>query len=68
MENGHYHEDLLMVHPDRARSTARTQRGALNALLMVSLLQAEQRRRPPATSSGQSEPTIPLGRRGGFQG
>ena len=42
MENGRYHEDLLMVHPDRAHSTARTQRGALNALLMIALLQAEQ--------------------------
>ncbi len=41
-ENGRYHEDLLMVHPDRARSAAKTQRGSLNALLMVALLQAEQ--------------------------
>ena len=42
MENGRYHTDLLMVRPDRARSAAKTQRGALNALLMVALLQAEQ--------------------------
>ena len=42
MSDGQYHKDLLMVHPDRARSAAETQRGALNALLMVALLQAEQ--------------------------
>ena len=42
MSDGRYHEDLLMVHPDRARLAAETQRGALNALLMVALLQAKQ--------------------------
>ncbi len=42
MENGRYHEGLLMVRPNRARSAAKTQRGALNALLIVALLQAEQ--------------------------
>ena len=42
MSDGQYHKDLLMVHPDRARSAAETQRGALNALLIVALLQAEQ--------------------------
>ena len=42
MSDGRYHEELLMVHPDRAHSAAETQRGALNALLIVALLQAEQ--------------------------
>ncbi len=42
MSDGQYHEDLLMVRPDRARLAAETQCGALNALLMVALLQAEQ--------------------------
>ena len=41
-EDGQYHEALLKVHPDRVRSAAETRRGALNALLVVALLQAEQ--------------------------
>jgi len=41
-EDGRYHDDLLMVRPDRARSAAATKKGALNALLMVATLQAEQ--------------------------
>ena len=41
-EDGQYHEVLLKVHPDRVHSAAETRRGALNALLVVALLQAEQ--------------------------
>ena len=60
MENGHYHEDLLMVHPDRARSTARTQRGALNALLMIALLQAEQDDDHPLRAVAKANPRFLL--------
>ena len=41
-EDGQYHEVLLKVHPDRVHSVAETRRGALNALLVVALLQAKQ--------------------------
>lgn len=41
-EDGQYHEALLKVHPDRVHSASETRRGALNALLVVALLQAEQ--------------------------
>ena len=41
-EDGQYHEALLKVHPDRAYSAAETRRGALNALIVVALLQAER--------------------------
>jgi len=41
-EDGQYHDDLMMVRPDRARSAAVTRDGALNALLMVATLQAQQ--------------------------
>ena len=60
MENGRYHEDLLMVRPDRARSTARTQRGALNALLMVGVLQAEQDADHPLREVAKTNPRFIL--------
>lgn len=41
-KDGLYHEALLKVHPDRAYSAAETRRGALNALLVVALLQSER--------------------------
>ena len=40
-EDGQYHEVLLKVHPDRVHSAAETRYGALNALLVVALLQAK---------------------------
>ncbi len=60
MENGRYHEDLLMVRPDRAYSTARTQRGALNALLMITLLQAEQDDDHPLRAVAKANPRFLL--------
>ena len=41
-KDGQYHEALLKVHPDRAYLAAETRRGALNALLVVALLQSER--------------------------
>ena len=60
MENGRYHEDLLMVRPDRAYSTARTQRGALNALVMIVLLQAEQDDDHPLRAVAKTNPRFLL--------
>lgn len=39
-DDGGYHQDLLMVRPDRARAAAATRDGALNALLLVATMQA----------------------------
>lgn len=60
MENGRYHKDLLMVRPDRARLAAKTQRGALNALLMVALLQAEQDTDHPLRKIKKKNPRLLL--------
>ena len=45
--NGRLHEDLVMVRPDRARTAAATRNGALNALLLVAVLQAERGEKHP---------------------
>ena len=60
MEDGRYHEELLMVHPGRTRSAARTQRGALNALLMVGVLQAEQDADHPLREVAKTNPRFIL--------
>ena len=45
--DGRLHEDLVMVRPDRARTAATTRNGALNALLLVAVLQAERDKKHP---------------------
>lgn len=60
MENDRYHEGLLMVRPNRARSAAKTQRGALNALLIVALLQAEQNTEHPLPKIKKKNPRFLL--------
>ena len=47
LSGGGYPEGLLKVRPDRARVTAATRRGALNALLMVAVFQAHRDKHHP---------------------
>ena len=55
-KDGQYHEALLKVLPDRACSAAETRRGALNALLVVALLQAEQDTNHPLREVAKEDP------------
>lgn len=59
-KDGQYHEVLLNVRPDRAHSAAETRRGALNALLVVALLQAEQDANHPLRELAKANPRFLL--------
>ena len=59
-KDGRYHEALLKVHPDRARAAAETRRGALNALLVVALLQAERDTNHPLREVAKANPCFLL--------
>ena len=59
-KDGQYHEALLMVHPNRAREAAEKRRGALNALLVVTLLQAERDTDHPLREVAKADPRFLL--------